>query len=130
LYKNILSIIINIMKKNNFLSIGLALIFLLIAVVVLIDLLGFLSSYNFLGQYWPILLVLVGVMAFSSGTSRESGFAFGMIMLGLLMLLFELNAFQSQAGKTVFVVLLALSGLAMLIFAISKKPEQPTNKDR
>ncbi len=118
------------MKKNNFLSIGLALIFLLIAIVVLIDLLGFLSSYNFLGQYWPILIVLIGIMAFSAGSSRESGFAFGMIMFGLLMLLFELNAFQSQAGKTIFILLLGLSGLAMLIFAISKKPEQPKNKDR
>jgi hypothetical protein len=118
------------MKKNNFLSIGLALIFLLIAIVVLIDLLGFLSSYNFLGQYWPILIVLIGIMAFSAGSSRESGFAFGMIMFGLLMLLFELNAFQSQAGKTIFVLLLGLSGLAMLIFAVSKKPGQPKNKDR
>lgn len=118
------------MKKNNYLGFGLALIFLVVAVVVLIDLLGFLSSNNFLGQYWPLLFVLIGLFTFSSGSSKESGLAFGIIILGLLMLLFELNAFQTTAGKTILVLLLSLSGLAVLIFAISKKPSEPKNKDR
>jgi hypothetical protein len=118
------------MKKNNYLGIGLALIFLAVAVVVLIDLLGFLSSNNFLGQYWPLLFILLGLFTFSAGSSRENGFAFGIIILGLLMLLFELNAFQTTAGKTILVLLLALSGLAVLVFAISKKPQEPKNKDR
>jgi len=118
------------MKKNNYLGIGLALVFLAVAVVVLIDLLGFLSSNNFLGQFWPLLLVLIGLFAFSSGSSRENGFAFGIIILGLLMLLFELNAFQTTAGKTILVLLLSLSGLAVLVFAISKKPQGSKNKDR
>lgn len=59
------------MKKNNYLGIGLALIFLAVAVVVLIDLLGFLSSNNFLGQYWPLLFVLVGLFAFGRVFKRK-----------------------------------------------------------
>ena len=117
-------------KKSNFLTIGLAIIFLLIAITVLVDLLGYLKSYDIFGQYWPIILVIVGVLAFSGGSSKESGFAFGMIILGILLLLNTLGAFETQAGKTILVILLGLSGLAILVFAVTKPPKTPTSKDR
>ena len=117
-------------KKNNFLTIGIAIILLLVAVVVLVDLLGYLSSYNFLGQYWPVLLVFVGILAFTGSSQKESGFAFGMIILGLLMLLNTMGVFQTSAGKTILVVLLGLSGIVVLALAASKPPKEPKNKDR
>ena len=117
-------------NKNNFLVIGLALVFLIIAVTVLIDLLGYLSSYNFIAQYWPAILILVGIFAFTGSASKNSGFSFGLILLGVIMLLNSLGAFQTQAGKTIIVVLLALGGLSILLFAISKPSPPPKSKDR
>jgi TctA family transporter len=118
------------MKKNNYLTIGLALIFLMIALMVLVDLLGMLSSYNFLGQYWPVILIFIGLFAFSGSSSKNNGFSFGLIILGILMLLNRMGAFQTQAGKTLLVILLGLSGLAILLFAVSKTPAEPKSKDR
>jgi hypothetical protein len=108
------------MKKMNLLTIGVAIVFLLVALVVLGDLLNLLKANNIFGQYWPIILVFIGIFAFSA-SPKSNSFAFGLITLGLLLTLRNLGIFASQAGDVIFIVLLCLAGLAMLVMSTEKK---------
>lgn len=103
--------------------IGLSFVFLIVALVVLGDIIGFLKANNIFGQYWPIVLVLIGIIAYSS-IPNGSAFAFGLIALGTLLTLKTLGTFESSAGNIVFLVLLCLAALAMLAFSSVKKPEK------
>jgi hypothetical protein len=108
------------MKKTNLLSIGLAIVFLIVGLVVLSDLLGFLKANNIFGIYWPIVLVIIAIFSFGA-TGSNNGFAFGMIILGILLTLRNLNVFASQSGEMIFIVLIVLSGLAVLVMSTEKK---------
>lgn len=112
------------MKKSNFLNIGVALLFLIVAIVVLIDLLGLIKQNDILGKYWPVALIFVGLLSFSTDNSRGNGFSFGLAMLGLLLLLNTFGFFATKPGELVLIFLLALSGLMVLLFATSKKPQK------
>lgn len=111
------------MKKMNLLTIGVALIFLVAAIIVLGDLLNYLQASNIFGQYWPIVLVFIGIFAFSA-SPRSNSFAFGLITLGLLFTLRNLGIFASQSGDIIFIVLLCLAGLAMLVMSTEKKSSE------
>lgn len=108
------------MKKMNLLTIGVAIVFLLVALVVLGDLLNLLKANNIFGQYWPIVLVFIGIFAFSA-SPKSNSFAFGLITLGLLLTLRNVGIFASQSGDVIFIVLLCLAGLAMLVMSTEKK---------
>jgi hypothetical protein len=109
------------MKKMNLLTIGVAIVFLAAAIIVLGDLLNLLKANNIFGQFWPIVLVFIGVFAFSA-SSKSNSFAFGLIILGILFTLRNLGIFASQSGDVIFIVLLCLAGLAMLVMSTEKKP--------
>ena len=108
------------MKKMNLLTIGVAIIFLVAAIIVLGDLLNLLKANNIFGQFWPIVLVFIGVFAFSA-SPKSNAFAFGLIILGILFTLRNLGIFASQSGDVIFIVLLCLAGLAMLVMSTEKK---------
>lgn len=108
------------MKKMNLLTIGVAIIFLVAAIIVLGDLLNLLKANNIFGQFWPIVLVFIGVFAFSA-SPKSNAFAFGLIILGILLTLRNLGIFASQSGDVIFIVLLCLAGLAMLVMSTEKK---------
>ncbi|MCX6804973.1 MAG: hypothetical protein NT111_03080 [Patescibacteria group bacterium] len=108
------------MKRVSFIQIGLSLVFLVIALVVLGDLVGLIKANNIFGQYWPALLILLGVMLIGPN-SRNNGISFGIIILGILLLMNTFNLFATQGGKVVLIMLLSFSGLAMLVFATTKK---------
>lgn len=109
------------MKKPSFLSIGLTVILLIIALVVLGDILNLLKANNIFGIYWPIILVMIGVLTIGS-LGIGKGFSFGMIALGIILTLRNLNVFSSQAGEVIFVVLICLMALAVLVMSTDKKP--------
>ena len=109
------------MKKMNLLTIGVALVFLIAALVVLGDLLNLLKANNIFGQFWPIVLVFIGIFSFSA-SSKSNAFAFGLIILGILFTLRNLGVFSSQSGDVIFIVLLCLAGLAMLVMSTEKSP--------
>ena len=116
------------MKKRSSLNIGMALIFIILALVFLADLIGFLKANDISCQYWPALLILVGaVIAGSPGKSSRMGLSLGLMMLGLLLILRTLGVLSSQVGGTILVVLLALSGIAILVMSVGNEPK-PSNK--
>lgn len=110
------------MRKNNILVLGLGAIFLIIALVILGDILGFLKANNIFGQYWPLALVLIGVVSFGA-IPGGNGFAAGLMILGTLLTLRNFGVFAGSAGNIVFLVLLCLAAIAILTFGSAKKPE-------
>jgi len=108
------------MKKNNVLTIGLSVIFLVIALIVLGDLLGAFKANNIFGAYWPVILIFIGILSF--GPSKQSNsFGFGMLGLGILFTLRNLGVFSSQSGDVVFLVLICLVALAILVLSTEKR---------
>ncbi|MEI6581509.1 MAG: hypothetical protein WCN86_01390 [bacterium] len=117
------------MKKLSIINICVSLLFLAIAVIVLIDLLGLLDSSVIISQYWPVLLVFIGLFTISPSRAKGNGFSFGIMTLGLIFMLQNLGVFSTQTGKVMLVILLALCGLVVLIFATSKSSDS-TKQDK
>lgn len=118
------------MKKVHPLNIGMALIFLIVGLVILADLIGFLKASDVFGTYWPALLILVGLVTISMpGGSSKMAFSIGLMVLGLLLILRTSGVLASQAGDTVLVILLALSGIAVLVMSVGNQ-SKPTSKNQ
>lgn len=108
------------MKKPGLLSIGFAIILLIIALVVLGDILNVLKANNIFGVYWPIILVMVGVLTMGA-VGMGAGFSWGMIGLGIILTMRNLNVFSSQAGEVVFITVICLMALAVLVMSTDKQ---------
>lgn len=109
------------MKNKKFLPIVFAILFLVIAIVFLIDLIGWIQTDTVVGQFWPALFILIGIISITPKNESGNSFSFFMVGIGTLFLLKNMGVFESPAGQTVLVVLLALCGLAVLAFATAKK---------
>lgn len=116
------------MKK--ILPIILALILILVSVTILVDLIGWLQTDTILGQYWPVVFILLGVVSISPNNASANGFSFGMAALGTLLLLRNLGVFNTPVGQTVLVVLLALFALVVLVLALSPKKNTDDKSNR
>lgn len=114
-------------KRMGIIQICVALLFLLIALLVLVDLVGWFKTETAFGIYWPVVLIFVGLMTMNPKNTQSNGFSFGFASLGLLLLLRNLGVFNSQTGKVALIALLALCGIGVLAFATSKKPPTKPN---
>lgn len=107
------------MRKKNILGIGLALILLVIALILLGDIIGYLKTETIFGQYWPVLLILLGILTFG-GIGGDGGFSFGIILLGLFLLLKNIGILAGPSGNIILIVLICLTAIAVLALSSSK----------
>lgn len=111
-------------------QIAVATLFLVIALLVLAELVGWFKTETIFGIYWPIILIFLGLITLNPSNAKGNGFSFGFVMLGILLLLRNMGVFSSQTGQVVLIVLLALGGIGVLAFATSKKtPSNPVAND-
>ena len=112
-------------------QICIALLFLLIALLVLAELIGWFKTETVFGIYWPVVLIFVGIITMNTKNTQSNGFSFGLASLGLLLLLRNMGVFSTQTGQVVLIFLLAICGIGVLAFATSKKSpsKTPNNKD-
>lgn len=113
-------------------QICIALLFLLMALLVLAELIGWFKTETAFGIYWPVVLIFIGVITMNPKNAQSNGFSFGLASLGLLLLLRNMGIFNSQTGKVALIFLLAICGIGVLAFATQKKPsnkQESGNKD-
>ena len=116
-------------KRMGIIQICIALLFLLVALLVLAELIGWFKTETAFGIYWPVVLIFVGLITMSPKNAQSNGFSFGLSSLGLLLLLRNMGVFNSQTGKVALIALLALCGIGVLAFATSKKPPSKPNSN-
>lgn len=116
-------------KRMGVIQICIALLFLLIALLVLAELIGWFKTETAFGIYWPVVLIFIGVITMNPKNAQSNGFSFGLASLGLLLLLRNMGIFNSQTGKVALIFLLAICGIGVLAFATQKKPSNKQTSD-
>lgn len=116
-------------KRMGVIQICIALLFLLIALLVLAELIGWFKTETAFGIYWPVVIIFIGVITMNPKNAQSNGFSFGLASLGLLLLLRNMGIFNSQTGKVALIFLLAICGIGVLAFATQKKPSNKQTSD-
>lgn len=106
--------------------------FLGVAFVVLGELLQWFKSQYVLAEYWPILLIFTGFLSMNPGNVGGNAFSFGIMGLGLLLLLRNYGLLAHGYGEVALLIMLVISGIGIIAFAFgkpksAKKPPQDYN---
>ncbi len=103
---------IDVMKNMNkgYLVIGVAVVVL--GMLVLANLLDVVRGNDIYELLWPIMIFATGLGLVSSPGAKGLGYI--ILWIGFLLLLRQMHIFDSDAGKTILVLILALTGLGIL----------------
>lgn len=90
---------------------------------------GALSASSVFGQYWPIILVFVGLIMAGSG-SENIAFSLGLMAVGIILLLDRLGMFGQYHWLEALI--LAMVGFAVIALVASRphKESSPKTGDR
>lgn len=96
--------------NKSYLVIGVAVVIL--GMLVLANLLDVVRGNDIYELLWPIMIFATGLGVVSSPGAKGLGFI--ILWVGFLLLLRQMNVFDSEAGQTILVLVLALTGLGIL----------------
>lgn len=91
---------------------------LALGLVLLSGILNLLETKPFIDRFWPVLLILIGVLM--SGSNKLVGY--GLAWVGFLGLIISLNLLGS-AGGVIVLILLVITGIAMFTPKLATKPK-------
>lgn len=94
--------------------------FLVVALVVLGEILHWFKSQYVLAEYWPILLIFTGFLSMSPSNTGGNAFSFGIMGLGLLLLLRNYGLLAHGYGEVALLIMLVISGIGIIAFAFGK----------
>lgn len=103
-------------NKSNGIIVGV--LILVFAGLFLAGLLHKLDLNSALGNFWPVIVMLLGIFVMSSDTNELVGFGIG--IFGFILLLHTLGFFDTPTGQGVKTALLLLLGLAILVISVSR----------
>lgn len=104
-------------------------VFLVVALVVLGELLNWFKSQYVLAEYWPILLIFTGFLSMNPGNTGGNAFSFGIMGLGLLLLLRNYGLLAHGYGEVALLIMLVIAGIGLMAFAFGK-PKSAKVKDQ
>ncbi len=113
-------------RKFSWKRLLVGLLFIVIAVVILGNLLHWFKSEYVLAQYWPILLIFTGFLSMNPGNTGSNAFSFGIMILGVLLLLRNYGFLANGGSEIVLFILLVIIGIGLLAFAF----EKPTSEQK
>ncbi len=123
------------MKSNRTATLFIGFALILFSLYLLVSLLIKSSASETIMQFWPVVLIFLGVLTVSPSNPASNGISLGLIGFGIFGGLYRVGAFQTPQGQAILAVLLGFIGLAILIMLVSKprnktgySPEQSINK--
>lgn len=88
---------------------------------------GALSANSVFGQYWPIILIFVGLL--SIGASGEHiGFSLGIMGVGLVLLLDRLGLFNQTRWLEAFILVMIGFAVIALVAGKPRNKKEPAAK--
>lgn len=84
-----------------------------LGLIVLLELLNIVKDNSLYEMLWPAMIFLTGLILAGNPTSRFFGGI--VIWVGFLLLLRQLHVFDSNTGEGLLAVLLAITGLGIII---------------
>ena len=105
-------------KQSRLPSIIFGSIIILFALGFLMNLLGHLDVNSVLGNFWPILVVFLGLFVMSLPNNDVIGV--GIAFFGFFLLINQLGLVDSQTKKQILIGCLILLGLVVLAFGSDK----------
>lgn len=98
-------------KNRSYLVIGAGI--MLLGLFILAELLGIVRDNTVYELLWPLMIFATGLGLVSSNSGRVYGYL--ILWVGFLLFLRQLNVFDSDAGKTILVLILCLTGLGAVM---------------
>lgn len=121
------------MNSNRTTSLIIGLVLIGFAFLILISLLTKLSATSQIVEYWPAVLILIGVLSLNP-KSGNYGVSLGLIFFGIFGALRRFGAMQTPAGQTILALMLGFAGLIILVMLVSRpkknKYSQPVNRSQ
>lgn len=96
------------------------LMFLIVALVIFGEIVHWFKSQYVLAEYWPILLIFTGFLSMNPGNTGSNSFSFGIMGLGLLLLLRNYGLLAHGYGEVALLIMLVISGIGIIAFAFGK----------
>ncbi len=123
------------MKSNRTATLFIGFALILFSMYLLASLLIKSSASDTVMQFWPVVLIFLGVLTISPSNPGSNGISLGLIGFGIFGGLYRVGAFQTPQGQAILAVLLGFIGLVVLIMLVSKprvkstySPDQSINK--
>jgi uncharacterized membrane protein len=113
-------------RKFNWKRLVVGLLILVVAFVILGGILKWFKSEYVLAQYWPVLLIFTGFLSMNPGNVGSNAFSFGIMILGLLILLRNYGFLANGGSEVALLILLVIVGIGLISFAF----EKPTSKQK
>lgn len=109
------------MKRSfNWKRLLVGLMFLIVALVIFGELVHWFKSQYVLAEYWPILLIFTGFLSMNPGNTGSNAFSFGIMGLGLLLLLRNYGLLAHGYGEVALLIMLVICGIGIIAFAFGK----------
>jgi len=83
-----------------------------LGLLLLLELLNVVHDSDIYDILWPATVSLVGMVMVSTKTMRAYGYV--IFWIGFLLVLRQINVFSSDAGKTILVLVMTLTGLGLV----------------
>jgi len=127
------------MKSNRTSTLFIGFSLILLGIYMLVSLISKTNTNttNNILDYWPVLLIFVGILSINPANPDSLGTSLGLVSFGVFGGLYRVGAFQSEQGRALLAVLLGLTGIVVLVMVVSgssqKKKDsqlhsQPINK--
>ena len=102
-------------------------IVLILGVGFLLDSLNIWNFGNIIGQWWPLILIALGIASLSSNRRQPIWPGF-LIVAGLLFLLKSTNVYDFDVWQVIWPIGLILIGLSIVIGRVGSKPPADNSK--
>ena len=113
------------MKSNRVATLFIGFTSILFSLYILVALLTRAGASETIMQFWPVVLIFLGVLTISPNNPGSNGISLGLIGFGIFGGLYRVGTFQTPQGQAILAVLLGFIGLVILIMLVSK----PRNKN-
>ncbi len=116
------------MNSNKITTLVIGLLLIAISFIILIGLLAKLDATSQILDYWPAVLIFIGVLAMSGKNTSSYGVALGLIFLGIFGALRRIGAMQTPTGQALVALFVGFGGIVMLVMLVSRPKKSTSNQ--
>lgn len=116
------------MNNSRIPTLVVGLILIAISFLILIGLLAKLDATSQILDYWPAVLIFIGVLAMSGKNTTSYGVPLALIFLGIFGALRRIGAMQTPQGQALLALFLGLGGIVILVMLVSRPKKETTSQ--
>lgn len=116
------------MNSSRLSTLIVGLILIAFSFLILIGLLTKLGATSQILDYWPAVLIFVGVLAMSGKNTSSYGVPLALVFLGIFGALRRIGAMQTPQGQALLALFLGFGGIVILVMLVSRPKKEPSSQ--